>query len=298
MKILLIILIILALIFVLYLLAIAPRLWGGPSKEIFLKQRLIAHRGLHDNRTKAPENSMAAFKKAVDAGYGIEMDVQLTKDGIPVVFHDFTLARVARYEKGKEPENAVKNPDGSLGVFGKVIDYTFEELSHFHLLDSDEKIPLFSDFLKLVSGRVPLIIEFKIEGYDVSVCDAVDRILSDYKGVYCIESFNPLGLRWYRKNRKNVFRGQLSEEFFRMPEKHLHKPLYFALSFLLGNFLTRPDFIAYNHAHAKNLSRSLCHSLFKKTAVAWTIRSQEELDRNKRFFDIYIFEGFIPSEEI
>ncbi len=267
----------------LYLSAIAPRLIKGPSAESFLKQILYAHRGLHDNRTDAPENSMAAFKKAVDAGYGIELDVQLTKDSVPVVFHDFTLERVARYEE----ENK--------SVSGKVIDYTFDELSKFHLLASDEKIPKFEDFLKLVDGKVPLIIELKIEGFDTSVCEIVDKLLSEYKGAYCIESFNPLGLIWYKKNRKDVFRGQLSQEFFRVPEKHLHTPLHFMLSFLNFNFLTRPDFIAYNHAHSKNLSRMLCHGLFKKTAAAWTIRSQEELNRNKKRFDIFIFEGFIPK---
>ena len=283
MKVIIIILIILLCAAVLYFLAIAPRLIHAPSAGVFLKQNLYAHRGLHDNRSDAPENSMAAFKKAVDCGYGIELDVQLTKDGIPVVFHDFTLERVARYEKEEK------------GVSGKVIDYTFDELSKFHLLDSDERIPKFEDFLKLVDGKVPLIIELKIEGFDVSVCDAVNRLLSGYKGVYCIESFNPLGLLWYKKNRKDVFRGQLSEEFFKAPERELHTPLHFLLSFLTFNFLTRPDFIAYNHLHAGNLSRTLCHSLFKKTAAAWTIRSQAELDKNKKRFDIFIFEGFIPK---
>jgi len=278
-----IILIILIAVALLYLLSIAPRLINAPSAENFLKQNLYAHRGLHDNRTIAPENSMAAFKKAVDAGYGIELDVQLTKDGIPVVFHDFSLERVARYEEGNEK------------VCGKVIDYTFDELSKFHLLDSDERIPKFEDFLKLVDGKVPLIIELKIEGFDISVCETVDKLLCDYKGVYCIESFNPLGLLWYKKNRKDVFRGQLSQEFFRAPEKEFHTPLHFMLSFLNFNFLTRPDFIAYNHMHSNNLSRMLCHGLFKKTAAAWTIRSQAELNRNKKHFDIFIFEGFIPE---
>ena len=105
---------------------------------------------------------MAAFRKAVDAGYGIECDVQLTKDGVPVIFHDFTLARVARYTD-EIPADAVHNPDGSYGVKGKVIDYTYEELMNFKLLDSEEKIPRFDEFLQMVSGRIPLIVELKIE---------------------------------------------------------------------------------------------------------------------------------------
>ena len=291
-KILLIIVIILV---VLYLLAIMPRMIGRPSADKLLVQNLYAHRGLHDNRTTAPENSMAAFKMAVDAGYGIELDVQLTRDGVPVVFHDFTLARVARYEEGQAPENAVLNEDGSYGVAGKVIDYTYEELQQFHLLDSEEKIPKFEDFLKLVDGKVPLIIELKIELFDARVCQVVDRMLRDYRGTYCIESFNPLGLWWFRRNHKEVFRGQLSEEFFREPEKLWHTPVYYLLAFLIFNFLTKPDFVAYNHVYAGNLSRMICHGLYKNTAAAWTIRSQDELEKNRGRFDIFIFEGFIPS---
>lgn len=292
MKILLIVVLILV---ILYLLAIMPRMIGRPSADKLLVQNLYAHRGLHDNNSKAPENSMAAFRKAVDAGYGIELDVQLTRDGVPVIFHDFTLARVARYEEGQVPYDAVRNDDGSLGVSGKVIDYTYEELMKFHLLNSDERIPRFDDFLKMVDGRVPLIIELKIELFNTSVCPVVDELLRNYDGVYCIESFNPLGLYWFKKHHKDIFRGQLSEEFFREPEKLWHTPLYYALAFLIFNFLTRPDFVAYNHIYQRNLSRTLCRNLYKNTAAAWTIRSQEELDNNRRYFDIFIFEGFIPS---
>ena len=92
-----------------YLWAILPRMTARPDRSPLLAQRCYAHRGLHDNATDAPENSMAAFRKAVEAGYGIELDVQLSKDRIPVVFHDETLRRVC-------------------GVEGKVRDYTFEEL--------------------------------------------------------------------------------------------------------------------------------------------------------------------------
>ncbi len=289
-----VILFIVIILVILYFLAIMPRMIGKPASDELLKQNLYAHRGLHDNSTDAPENSMAAFKKAVDAGYGIELDVQLTKDGVPVVFHDFTLARVARYADGQVPENAVHNPDGSIGVAGKVIDYTYDELLQFHLLDSEEKIPRFEDFLKLVDGRVPLIVELKIERFDLSVCPTVDKLLREYRGVYCIESFNPFGVYWYKKNHNDVFRGQLSEEFFHEGDRLLHTPVYVALAFLIFNFLTRPDFVSYNHHHADNISRMICHGLYKNTAAAWTIKSQDELDKCRKSFDIYIFEGFIP----
>ena len=290
-----ILLIIIVVFIILYFLAIMPGMSKKPISHELLKQNLYAHRGLHDNESEAPENSMAAFKKAVEGGYGIELDVQLTKDGVPVVFHDFTLARVARYADGQIPSDAVKNEDGSIGVAGKVIDYTYEELQQFHLMDSDEKIPRFEDFLKLVDGRVPLIVELKIERFDLSVCQKAYDLLEKYNGIYCIESFNPLGVYWLKKNHGEIFRGQLSEEFFHEIDQVMHTPLYFMLAFLIFNFLTRPDFVAYNHKHAGNLSRTLCHSLYKNTAAAWTIKSQEELDRNREKFDIFIFEGFIPA---
>ncbi len=291
-----ILLILIAVLVVLYFLAIMPRMIGKPAADRLLRQNFYAHRGLHDNESEAPENTMAAFKKAVESGYGIELDVQLSKDGVPVVFHDFTLERVARYPDGQIPENAVACDDGSYGVAGRVIDYTFEELQHFHILDSDEKIPRFDDFLKMVDGRVPLIVELKIEFTDVSVCPVVDKLLREYKGVYCIESFNPLGLWWYRMNHPDVFRGQLSEEFFRENNRLWHTPMYVALAFLIFNFLTKPDFVAYNHIYAGNLSRMICHGIYRNTAAAWTIKSQDELNKCRRRFDIFIFEGFIPTD--
>lgn len=289
-----VILIVLAALVILYLLMIMPRLSGKSKREPYTRV-LYAHRGLHDNDSDAPENSLAAFKKAIDGGFGIECDVQLTKDGVPVIFHDFTLGRVLRYPDGNIPGNAVNNSDGSFGVAGKVIDYTYEELQQFHILNSEEKIPKFEEFLKLVDGRVPLVIELKIECFDLSVCPLVDSMLREYKGVYCIESFNPLGLFWYRRHHNEVFRGQLSDAFHKDKPDEFRGPLYFILTNLLLNFLTKPDFIAFNHRYYKCLSRTLCRNLYKNTAASWTIKSQEELDRARNHFDIYIFDSFVPN---
>ena len=121
MKLMIIGLICLAALVLLYLLMIMPRMLGRPDTAPFMKW-LYAHRGLHDNSSDAPENSMRAFKKAVDAGFGIEMDVQLSKDGVPVVFHDYTLKRIC-------------------GEEGKVEQYTFEELQQFPLCGTDQRIP-------------------------------------------------------------------------------------------------------------------------------------------------------------
>ncbi len=256
----------------LYLLMIMPRIWGKPDMKPF-KEWLYAHRGLHDNETDAPENSLRAFQKATEAGYGIELDIQLTKDKVPVVFHDFTLKRICGAEE-------------------KVCDFTCEELQRFRLCGTDQTIPRFEKVLELVGGRVPLIVELKAEGKDVSVCQAADSLLKDYQGMYCIESFNPLCVLWYRRNRKEIVRGQLSESFLR--EKKRRSFLYFVLQNLLLNWLGKPDFVAYNHMHYRALSRRLCRGLYRNTAAAWTIRSAKQLEEARKHFDIYIFEGFLP----
>ena len=169
---------------------VAPRMINKPDVSV-LKGIHYAHRGLHDNSSDAPENSMKAFRKAVEAGYGMEMDVQLTKDDKLVVFHDATLKRMC-------------------GVDGNVWDYTLEELQGFRLKNSEEKIPAFSEVLKLVDGKVPLIIEYKMDRPLTKVCELGNELLREYKGVYCIESFHPFALMWYRKHRPDVMRGQLS----------------------------------------------------------------------------------------
>ena len=128
------IMITLLIIFIIYLLLIMPSLIiHNPAIAPFYKV-LYAHRGLHDNESDAPENSLAAFQKAVDAGYGIELDIQLTKDKEVVVFHDYTLKRVC-------------------GEVGRVDEYTYEELKHFKLLKSEEKIPKLTEVLTVINGK-------------------------------------------------------------------------------------------------------------------------------------------------
>ena len=257
---------------VLYLLAVMPRMVNRPDTSLF-KNRYFAHRGLHDNKSDAPENSMAAFRKAVDAGYGMELDVHMTKDGIPVIFHDSKLERMCRV-------------DGEIG------DYTFEELQQFTLADSGERIPRLEDLLLMVRGRVPLIIEIKSDNTDVSCCADIDRLLRAYSGEYCIESFNPLVLFWFRIHHNEVIRGQLATNFRKDGE---HKNVfYFLMTHLLFNFMTKPDFIAYNHKFMEEPGRKICRKLYRNPAAAWTIRSFEELEKTREEYDVFIFESFTP----
>lgn len=263
----------------LYFWSIMPRMTGRPDMTQF-RTKLYAHRGLHDNQSQAPENSMAAFRKAVEAGYGIELDVQLSADKVPVIFHDFTLQRAC-------------------GVKGLVKDYTFKELQKFSLFDSDERIPSLAEFLAMVGGRVPLIVEFKSEDTDMTICTKVDHLLRAYHGPYCIESFNPLVLHWYRRKRPGIVRGQLSDGFIHDPKYQtpFKAPGMLVFQFLLANSLSKPDFIAYNLLYEGNISRRLCRNLYKAKAAAWTVKSQEELHKAAQSFDIFIFDSFIPSPE-
>lgn len=267
----------LVLVFVLlYLLAIMPQMTHRPDMKKW-EGYYYAHRGLHKERGIAPENSLKAFKLAMDQGYGIELDVQLTMDNIPVVFHDYSLKRVC-------------------GVDYKIKDLTFQELRKFTLYSSNEKIPHFQEVLDLVDGKVPLIVELKSENPMDSLWSAAASYLDHYEGVYCIESFNPFGVLWFKKHRSQVIRGQLSSDF--MKDNTNGSTLgHLILKNLLLNFLVKPDFIAYNCRHRKALSFSLCRKLYKIPYVAWTIRSQKELDEVNESFDLFIFENFIPKSE-
>lgn len=268
------ILIILLLLVLFYLFLIAPRMFAKPDRSKLLG-RHYAHRGLFNNNGPAPENSLAAFRLAVENGYGIEMDVQLSKDGIPVVFHDATLKRMC-------------------GVDGNVWNYTLAELKQLRLASSDEQIPTFEEALATIAGKTPIIVEYKLDVVQTKVCELGNELLlkyeKEYNGVYCIESFHPFAVIWYKKNRPDIIRGQLSQEFFKTDELKDRVAARYLMSFVLTNVLSRPDFIAYRHDHHKNLSRRLCKAL-GALSVTWTIRSLAEYEAVKNEFDLFIFDS-------
>ena len=177
------------------------------------------------------------------------------------------------------------------GVEGKVWEFTFEELQGLKLAESEERIPKFADVLALVGGKVPLIVEYKLDVPSTEVCEIADPMLQAYDGIYCIESFHPYAVKWYRDNRPEVIRGQLSQDFSKI-EKYKGKFIYWMLGNLLTNVLTRPDFIAYNHKDADMFSRKVC-SLMGALPVAYTIKSREEYEKVKDQFELFIFDSFI-----
>ncbi len=232
---------------------------------------IFAHRGLHSIFENTPENSMPAFDRAIELGIAIETDIHVTRDNKVVVFHDNTLKRMC-------------------GIDAVVEDKTLEELTKLKLLDTECTIPSFEEFLKRVDGKVPLLIELKTESPKTCkrLCEAANKLLSDYKGKYYIQSFYPPALYWYRKHRKNVFRGQLSSG-------DLGKGIAMKLlSCLLLNFLSRPDFISYEIQYESNFFRRIC-ILLGAASFGWTFRSQEEIEKYKTSFPARIFEKFIPD---
>lgn len=268
-------LVVILLLILLYLIMIMPRMLHRPDTSSLFGW-YYAHRGLHDNQSEAPENSLKAFSKAVENGYGIELDVQLTKDEQVVVFHDFNLNRVC-------------------GVDALVNSMTYEELQKLSLLKSEEKIPLFSEVLKLVDGKVPLIVEIKMMDTKTRVCELANDLLKNYSGVYCIESFHPFAVHWYQEHRPDIIRGQLSADFYKEGEKEDWQ--MYAVHHLITNVMCRPDFIAYSNKSAGAVGRNICRYLYHGLSVAWTIRSAEELEEARNKYDLFIFEGFLPEKK-
>lgn len=254
-----------------------PEVSRKDRMKAFEKQ-YIAHRGFHDNFSDRPENTMPAFEKAVANGYGIELDVQLTKDKIPVVIHDYDLKRAA-------------------GVDKKVEDCTYEELKRYPLFQSKETVPALCDVLRMVSGKVPLIIELKVERKFRETCELVAKLLDCYHGTYCIESFSPLALWWFKRNRPGAVRGQLATNHRR---EGLKTPWYVEgiLTNCLLNGFCKPDFIAYNCRFTKTFPVTVLRKFYKCKMAAWTIKSQKELERHRKYFDVIIFDSFAPQEEI
>lgn len=241
------------------------------------EKQYIAHRGFHDNHTGCPENTLPAFTRAVERGYGIELDVQLTKDKIPVVFHDYDLKRAA-------------------GVPKRVDRCTFDELRRYPIFGSEERIPSFSEVLKLVSGRVPLIVEIKVEMRYRETCEIVARLLDYYHGVYCVESFSPLAIRWFKLHRPHVIRGQLATNHRR---EGLKTPWYLdgILTNCLLNGISKPDFIAYNCRFKNTLPVAVLRRFYKCKMAAWTIESQRDLEKYRKYFDVFIFDSFVPQKD-
>lgn len=274
MMLLLIILSVLITLVVGYLLAIRGRSGHPGLKE--LRRWSYAHRGLHGDGV--PENSMAAFAAAKNAGYGVELDVHLLADGNLAVIHDSTLKRVT-------------------GLPGTVEELTRQQLCDCRLEGTDESIPEFGQVLELFRGEAPLIVELKpAKGNHAELARTVCDMLEKYQGPYCLESFDPRCIRWLKKNRPDLIRGQLSENYFAKGRPKIPVIVKWIMTKNLINFLTKPDFIAYRFADRHcTMSNNLCKK--RMACVSWTITNQKDYDTAVSEGWIPIFEGFLPDAE-
>ena len=255
-------------LFLLWLYLIAP---GRRKMPMEMFGGYYAHRGLWNKRV--PENSLSAFRRAREYGFGVELDVHLTSDGETVVFHDDDLKRMCGADK-------------------KVRDCTLRELREYRLLDSGECIPTLKEFLEAVGEDMPLIVEIKYDPRRDMICRKTISLLRERKGPFCVESFDPLIVRWFRKNEKKVFRGQLAYGL-NVRGRHPLNIKNLVLSSLAVNVLGRPDFVAFDHQCEKSVPFRIMNALYHPVLAAWTLRDEKAMTNEK--WDMRIFEGFIPG---
>lgn len=223
-----------------------------------------AHRGLHT--TGVPENSVAAAEGAISAGMGIECDIQMSGDGVPMVFHDWALERLT----------------GTSGLAAMVTADAFETLS---LLDTDHHPARLARFLETVAGRVPLLIEIKsMPGYDVArSCQYVAPLLSDYPGVIAVMSFDPLVAAWFAAEAPHIARGLVGTDSFENGFEGVWRDQA-ALS------LAQPDFLAIDVRDLVTPEAAAWRAA-GRPLLTWTVRSPETRALGLAHADALIAEG-------
>lgn len=237
----------------------------------WLTKTPVAHRGLHDIAKGVPENSLLAFRKAIDAGYAIETDVRITGDKQVVVFHDPDLTRLC----GRE---------------GIVCRMPLADLKPLKLLGTEETVPSFRDLLDLVQGTVPLVVEIKKDkGEQVGPLESsVARMLQHYPGPFVIQSFNPRTVKWFEKNAPQIIRGQISTDLANMT-KGLSWFTRLQLKRALMTGYGNPDFLAYD---VRDLPSEITAAARRRglPILSWTVRTPGERARAAAHADNVIFE--------
>ncbi len=218
-----------------------------------LLRRPFAHRGVHN---EYPENSLPAFKQAVDMGLGIELDVHLSKDGQIVVFHDDNLKRM-------------------VGANEYIKFLTYEQIQQYNLAETEYKIPLLKQVLDLVKGKVPILIEIKTNNNMKKLVPALKQELEGYKGEVFIQSFSPFALRRCYKVMPNILRGQLSSFFV---HDHLRFYKKIPIKKLFFKSFSHIDFVSYN---LENLPNKYVNKM-DVPVLAWTVRTEEDYDKAKQ----------------
>ena len=242
----------------------------------WLTARPVAHRGLHNGVT-AIENTATAFKAAMDGGYAIETDVQITADGEAMVHHDFALGRLTLGSR-------------------QLAAMTAAGLKEVPFKGTADRMMTLGDLCDLVGGRVPLVIELKsrFDG-NLSLVRRAGEVLTAYPGPAALMSFDPAPIAALREMAPDIPRGIVAERHYGHSEWHDLTPAQKrSLAFLLHGFRTRPHFVAY---HVKDLPSPgpwFARNVFRRPLLTWTVRSGENRRAAQRWADQMIFEGFRP----
>lgn len=236
--------------------------------ESWIVTKPIAHRGLHDEQ--CPENSLAAFGKAIENNYAIEIDLRSLADGTIVVFHDETLGRMT-------------------GRDGYLANLKFEDIRDLKLGKSNEHIPTLEQVLKFVNGKTPLLIEIKNMGKVGDFEKNIFKLLQNYKGEFAIQSFNPYTLEWFKINAPQIRRGQLASFMKKNNLPFWKKRSLKRMS--LNKKVSEPNFIAYD---CNDLPNRFVKKYKDLPLLAWCVRTDEEYNRVKKYCDNIIFENIRP----
>ena len=248
----------------------------------WLTARPIAHRGLHDASKGVIENSISAARAAVDAGFGVECDVQLTADGELVVFHDERLERLT---------------DGA----GLVASRSAAELRRLKLRGANDSIPSFSEFLGAIGGRTPIVVEIKSAfNGETMAAQRTAEALARYEGLVAVESFDPDQIAFLRARAAAL--GIAHRPLGMVGEAHYSEEDWPQLSAAqraeLTNFLhykrTLPDFLSWRVRDLPHAIPLLLRDALRIPVTAWTVRSPEMATRAREWTDQIVFERFTP----
>lgn len=231
------------------------------EEAYWLKEGVLYHRGKHNLNIK--ENTIEAFEGAIEDNLGVELDVRLTKDCKVVVSHDSSLERV-------------------YGVCKKIEDLNYEEICEV----TNNSIPLFSDVLNLVNGRIGIMVEVK-PFKRMTLAEKTYELLKEYKGKFVVVCFDPFVLRYFKKKDKNIIRGQLSYSYY---DSKLSKIKKFLLSHMWLNIISEPHFISYgiDHCNYKLLNKFHKKGYF---IIGWTYKDEKNKVALKEIYDNMIVEN-------
>lgn len=255
--------------------AVKPRIWGKPDLSE-IRRYDYARRGFYDPAKHIPENSLAAFRAAIEHGYGITMDVRITRDGVPVLFHDERIYRMT-------------------GIDGTIENCTLAELRELKLGRSEETIPTLEEALELIDGQVPVLLELHVcEGNYETLCDLTCDVLDVYEGVFAVQAFDPRVLRWFRQQRNEYIRGQLVDYNHSSGTSIKSRIWDLFSASLFMNFLTEPDMLSCSIGSRMNPSIWICRVLYNTLRLEWTVKNMDEYERVRTGGAIAVFEAIEP----